>query len=35
MKRTEHHQWTARLSDYLSDELSEPERLAVEAHLQS
>jgi anti-sigma factor RsiW len=33
MKRRDHREWTARLSDYLSEELSEAERLAVEGHL--
>lgn len=33
MKRRTHSEWTARLSDYLSDELSERDKLAVEAHL--
>ncbi|MGE0160518.1 MAG: zf-HC2 domain-containing protein [Gemmatimonadales bacterium] len=33
MKRENHQDWVARLSDYLSDELSEADKLAVEAHL--
>jgi anti-sigma factor RsiW len=33
MKRKDHREWTARLSDYLSDELAEADKLAVEAHL--
>jgi hypothetical protein len=33
MKRREHREWTARLSDYLADELPEAEKLAVEGHL--
>ena len=32
-KRAHHREWTPRLSEYLSDELSEADRLAVEAHL--
>ena len=30
---TVHHTWTDRLSDYLDDDLSETERLALERHL--
>jgi anti-sigma factor RsiW len=33
MKRKNHQEWMARLSDYLSDELQEADKLAVEAHL--
>jgi hypothetical protein len=33
MNRFHHREWTARLSEYLSDELSEADKLAVEAHL--
>lgn len=33
MKRSHQHEWTGRLSAYLSDELAEADRLAVEAHL--
>jgi len=33
MKRRDHAEWTARLSDYLAEDLPEPERLAVEGHL--
>jgi len=33
IERKKHREWTARLSDYLSDELTEAEKLAVEAHL--
>jgi anti-sigma factor RsiW len=33
--RRKHQEWTARLSDYLSGELPEVERLAVEAHLST
>ena len=33
MKRREHSEWTARLSDYLADELTEAEKLAREGHL--
>jgi anti-sigma factor RsiW len=35
MKRRHHQEWTARLSGYLSDELSTEEKLAVEEHLSS
>jgi hypothetical protein len=31
--KTDHREWTARLSEYLSDELSEADKLSVEAHL--
>jgi hypothetical protein len=31
--KTNHREWTARLSEYLSDELSGADKLAVEAHL--
>jgi len=33
MKRTSHREWTARLSEYLSDELPEADKMSVEAHL--
>jgi hypothetical protein len=33
--RRKHQEWIARLSDYLSDELPEIERVAVEAHLST
>jgi hypothetical protein len=33
--KTNHREWTARLSDYLSDELSEADKLSVETHLAS
>ena len=33
MKRRNHREWSARLSEYLSDELPDREKLAVEAHL--
>jgi hypothetical protein len=33
IKRTTHREWTVRLSDYLSDELPEGDKLSVEAHL--
>jgi anti-sigma factor RsiW len=35
MKRRHDQEWTARLSGYLSDELSSADKLAVEAHLSS
>lgn len=31
--KTSHREWTARLSEYLSDELSDADKLSVEAHL--
>jgi anti-sigma factor RsiW len=33
LERKKHREWTARLSDYLSGDLPEAEKLAVEAHL--
>ena len=33
MMNREHREWTARLSDYLADELQSDERTALEAHL--
>lgn len=33
IKRRDHREWAARLSDYLSEELPEAEKLAVEGHL--
>ena len=35
MKSRHHREWTARLSGYLSDELSSADKLAVEAHLSN
>jgi anti-sigma factor RsiW len=35
LERRRHREWTARLSDYLSGELPEAEKLAVEAHLSA
>lgn len=35
MKHRHHREWTARLSGYLSDELSSADKLAVEAHLSN
>jgi anti-sigma factor RsiW len=35
IERRKHREWTARLSDYLSGELPEAEKLAVETHLSA